>query len=176
MEAPVIRHRRSEDDEAELATLSHGRFLDLLFGCLTLILLFGFGARQGADTFSNSEITTACGKADNLRKSVLFYYSLYGEWPRDRKAIEMDPDASIFLNPSHPADSNIEIEDGAIHVPLEHDPSVFVSLRPAISRHDPEGSVVWVLSDRFNPEIWQAFGADRSTLVSKEIPQRYFLD
>ncbi|MGJ8638623.1 MAG: type II secretion system protein [Opitutaceae bacterium] len=172
--------KRSKDLNGEgHATFLNAFSYDLLVTCIILGALACFAVHSTLSGMKKAEITAALGRASNYKKAVMVYYSIHGHMPESEEAIE---DAGIYEmwgNPKDRYDTNyapIEIEEGAIHLPLNKDSDATLSWRPAVLRSNPTGSIVWVIGDYFNANRLQAFGEDRTSLSHQELHSIYYIN
>lgn len=129
--------------------------------------------------YRKAEMTAAMGRASNFKNAVVLYYTMHGKMPDTASEMEHAGVYELLGAPKYHGRSEfgaIEVEQGAIHMPLRKNSQEVVTWRPAVLRADPMGSLVWVIGEHFNAKRWQAFGVDRTTVPEGQIDALYYTD
>lgn len=173
-----IRLRRSKDLSGEgNATFFNAFCYEVLLATLILCTLMLVATQSAMSAYAKAEITAAMGRAANHKNAVMIYYSIHGHMPESSKDLEAAGIYEMLGSPDERQDpryGQIDIEQGALHIQVDHSPDSIISWRPAVLRENPTGSIVWVIGDYFDANRWQAFGVDRTKIPHSEIDTIYY--
>ncbi len=101
----------------------------------------------------------------SVRNQIIDYYEFTGQFPADNETIGLPSPEAIrgkYIE-------SIAVKDGAIDILLNQDVSMgyageILTIRPAISKADPTGAVIWIQGKDAVPQGLKVIGTNNTTL------------